>query len=192
MVKVKWGWNGTNCERKGEQSVAGVTNQDAEFSKIRVYIVKELACGFLGNNQWRVSVGGFLRKKRLYFPDYFHFKATPTISRPNQFDAFFLTDFYQFSTPSTYLEAHFEQELGGFLFDKIPGYRLLGLREFVGVHYLKQQSMDSYMELNVGVEKILFKVFGLRIDLFVPLIGGRPGQLAVKYIPPGPLIKVTE
>lgn len=164
----------------------------ADFSRLEFSLYKELSLGFLGNNQWRVSWGQFLRDKQIYFPDFVHFKATPTTSRPNQFDAFFLTDFYEFSTRKPYLEVHFEQELGSFFFDKIPGYRLLRLREYVGLHYLKQQDQSSYMELNIGIEKMFLKVFGLRIDLYLPLIGGRPGDLAVKYIPPGPLIKITE
>lgn len=173
-------------------SFPGIGNQAADFSRIELSAYKELSLGYLGHNQWRVTFGRFLRDETVYFPDFFHFKATPTTSRPNQFDAFFLTDFYQFSSRNRYVEAHFEQELGGFLFDKIPGYRLLRMRQYVGLHYLKQEGSSSYMELNIGIEKMFLKVFGLRVDLYLPVIGGRPGDLAFKYIPPGPLIKVTE
>jgi hypothetical protein len=173
-------------------SFPGIGPNAADFSRIELSASKRLSLGFLGNNQWRVSVGSFLRANQVYFPDFVHFKATPTTSRPNQFDAFFLTDFYEYSTQRAYLEGHFEQELSGFLFDKIPGFRLLRLQEYVGLHYMKQQGSSSYMELNIGIEKMFLKVFGLRIDLYMPVIGGKPGDLALKYIPPGPLIKITE
>lgn len=173
-------------------SFPGIGTAAADFSRLEVSVYKQLSLGFLRNNQWRVSLGRFIRDNQVYFPDVFHFKATPTLARPNQFDAFFLTDFYQFATQNPYIEIHFEQELGGFLFDKIPGYRLLRLREYVGLHYFKEAGKDSYMEFNVGIEKMFLKVFGLRIDLFLTVVGRQPENLALKYIPPGPLIKVTE
>ncbi len=173
-------------------SFAGISPGAADFSRLHLSVSKDRSLGFLGSSRWRLSFGSFLKNDRIYFPDYYHFKATPTTSRPDHYDAFFLIDFYQYSTRRAYLEAHLEQELGGFIFDKIPGYRLLRLREYVGLHYLKQQGQSSYLELNVGVEKMFLKVFGLRVDLYLPVIGGKPGDLAIKYIPPGPLIKITE
>jgi len=59
-AKFNLGSTWPTFELNFQQSLAGVTNHAADFSKIRLSIFKELSFGFLWNNQWRVSLGGFL------------------------------------------------------------------------------------------------------------------------------------
>jgi hypothetical protein len=173
-------------------ALPGVGEGAADFSKISFSVEKEMNFGFLGYSQWRVSLGTFLRKEQLYFPDFMHFTATPTLARSNRYDAFFLADLYEFSTDQAYLEAHIEQEFSNLFISRLPVIRRLRLREFLGLHFLARQGSSPYLEMNVGLEKWFLKVLRLRLDIYFPLLSERPRSFALKYVPPGPLIKVTE
>jgi len=138
--------------------------QTSDFSKIVFSLDQELRLGLLGNSQYRVSIGRFLTDDVLFFPDFFHFKGNETIIRDGNYDEFWLMPYYAASTQNEFLEAHYEHSFGGFIFNKLPFIRKLKLKEYAGVHLLAREGGRPYAELNIGLEKLLFKVFPFRID----------------------------
>ena len=144
---------------------------DANFQKIKASVYDKTAFGILGTLSWKVSSGQFLQQKQVYFPDMFHVKGNERQVHIGNFDAFYLMPYYIFSNTKPYVEAHAEQAFQGFLLNKIPLIRKLQLNEYVGLHLLKQSGNSPYLELNVGVERMLMKVVPLRIDFNVRLLG---------------------
>ena len=164
----------------------------ADFSHLSLSLSRKSIFGFLGSSEWRVTAGAFLKKDQLYFPDYIHFKGNQTTSRPDEFDAFFLIDYYEFSTTLPYLETHLEHEFSGLIFNKIPFIRRLKIREYAGIHSLIRANRRGYIELNLGLEKLILKVLSVRVDFYFGLSDYYQRPLTVKYLPPGSLINFTK
>lgn len=155
---------------------------DASYQKIKTSIYHKTPLGILGSLSWRLSAGQFLSRKQTYFPDMFHFKGNETKVHVGNFDVFYLMPYYVFSNPNPYLETHLEQSFQGFLLNKVPLIRKLHLNEYVGLHFLKQSQSDPYLELNIGVEKMLMKVIPLRIDFNMRLLGNVGPRYSYKVI----------
>lgn len=166
-------------------SISAGTDSSADFSRIRFSLSHTSKLGMLGSSQWRITTGKFIKKNILYLPDYFHVKGNETKFATDRFDAFFLMPYYEFSTTLPYLEAHWEHAFSGFLLNKVPGIRKWKLREYLGLHYHVRKDQRPYLELNAGLEKIILKVFPIRIDLNVRLLGNTTGdKWGYKFILP--------
>jgi len=143
----------------------------SDFSHLRATISQQTRLGLLGSMNWRVTAGKFLHTRKLHFPDQFHFKGNQTPYNFTGYDGFMLLPYYRTSGTQPFVEAHLEHAFSGFITNKLPGIRRLKLREYVGLHYLIQQNGRPYLELNAGLEKMIFKVFPFRIDLNTRLMG---------------------
>jgi hypothetical protein len=154
----------------------------ANYQKIKAAVYDKTTLGILGTLSWKVSAGQFLGQKQVYFPDVFHFKGNETKVHIGDFDAFYLMPYYAFSNTKPFVEAHAEQSFKGFLLNKIPLVRKLQLNEYVGLHLLKQNGNNPYVELNVGVERMLMKVVPLRIDFNMRLLGDVGQRFGYKLI----------
>jgi len=123
--------------------------------------------GFWGTLSYRVTVGTFLNYRKLYVMDYYHFSANRTFALRKMTDAgdignnndesiagFNLNDYYVFSTPRDFVEAHAEHHFNGFLLNKFPGIRKARFQEVIGAHYLLMNGSVNYFELSVGLEHI--------------------------------------
>ncbi len=155
---------------------------DANYQKIKAAVYAKTPLGIFGTLSWKVSSGQFLQQKQVYFPDMFHFKGNETRVHVGEFDVFYLMPYYAFSNTKPYLEAHAEQSFQGFLFNKIPLIRQLQLNEYVGVHLLKQAGTNPYLELNVGLERLLMKVVPLRIDFNMRILGDVGQRFGYKLV----------
>ncbi len=138
--------------RKGIPNVLG---SEADFDFLRVGLDKDLRMGLVGESRFDISYGTFLRKKQVYFPDFRHFTGNQTIVANNQLDAFYLLDYYRFSTVSDYWEGHYEHHFNGFIFNKIPLFKRLRWQEVVGMHYLRTPFLGNYLELTAGIDQIV-------------------------------------
>ncbi len=138
--------------RKG---IPGVLGSKADFDFLRVGLDKDLRLGLFGESRFDVSFGTFLRKKEIYLPDFRHFIGNQTLIANNQLDAFYLLDYYRFSTVSDYWEGHYEHHFNGFIFNKIPLFKQLRWQEVVGAHYLRTPYLGNYLELTAGVDQLL-------------------------------------
>lgn len=143
----------------------------ADFQKVQVSISNETSLGIFGNSKWKVSAGKFLSARNVYFTDLFHYKGNETYVHFEGYEAFYLMPYYRFASTATYVEAHWEHNFNGFLLNKIPYIRKLKFDEYVGLHGLYQMNDNPYLELNVGLEKKIFKLLPIRVDFNLRLLG---------------------
>lgn len=167
-----------------QTGLGGLGDEASTFQRIAISIEKDLQLGMLGSSQTRISTGRFLGTGSPRFPDLFHFKGNETVVRDADFDQFALMPYYAYSTTRPYLEGHWEHSFSGFILNKLPLIRKLRLEEYAGLHYLIQEDQRPYLELNVGFEKLLFKVVPLRVDLNFLLLGDQPTSFGYKLVSP--------
>lgn len=150
--------------RKG---IANVLGSDADFDQIRLGCSDDMRVGLLGTLSYRFTAGTFLSYKQVYFMDQYHFSANRTFALRKITDAgdvgnnndeniagFNLNDYYVFSTPRDFIEAHAEHHFNGFILNKFPGLRKTKFQEVVGAHYLLMNGSVNYFEFSVGLEHI--------------------------------------
>ncbi len=154
----------------------GREQEQANFSTIKARLSKEMGLGLVGNMKWQVTAARFLTDDQVYYPDLFHVKGNQTPFHLTRYNEFFLLPYYETSNTKAYIEGHLEHAFSGFIMNKIPGLRHAKLREYAGLHYLIQEDGRPYMELNFGLEKLLFKIFPFRIDGNVRLMGTTQGR----------------
>ena len=161
--------------RKGYQNSLKFWNgmNDVNFHFVRATIKDDMNIGQLGRGEYHISAGGFVSNKLSYFMDYAHFNTSQTIFSNDKLNSFFLLPYYQFSTTSNFIEAHYEQHFNGFLTNRIGFMRKLGWTLVGGGHFLAHDGIGSYGEITAGLEGIL-KI--LRIDAVVGL--GKQNQNA--------------
>lgn len=158
------------------RGVSAFGEGNPDFSSLKASMSKEVRLGLLGTMDTRLSAGRFLSTEQVFLPDAFHFKGNQTPFHFTNFDEFFLLPYYETSGTSSFVEAHLEHAFSGFIMNKIPGVRRLKLREYVGLHYLIRENGRPYIELNAGLEKMLLKVFPVRVDMNVRLAGDTEGR----------------
>jgi hypothetical protein len=143
--------------RKGINSAFG---SDVNYDFVSVNVSKNhMPVGLLGYSSFSVSAGDFLNKKKLYFMDYNHFLGNQgTTFDPTNLNSFHFLPFYQFSSNDAFLEAHFQHNFSGHLFNKISFLRRLKLEEIVGANYLTEKNNPNYSEFFVGIQRFIFRV----------------------------------
>ncbi|MEM6768100.1 MAG: DUF5686 and carboxypeptidase regulatory-like domain-containing protein [Bacteroidota bacterium] len=154
-----------------EHTVAAPDEGDANFSKLLLHLRGQNSIPVIGTNSWRVSAGRFLNDDQVNFQDAFHFKGNETAIRGFESDQFFLMPYYRFSATDPFVEVHTEHAFSGWLLNFVPGLKQLKLKEYVGYHLLIQEDRQPYAELSFGLEKRLFDILPLRIDVNYRLSG---------------------
>jgi hypothetical protein len=71
---------------------------------------------------------------------------------------FLYLDYYKFSTPQSYFEAHLQHNFSGFITNKLPYLRKLKLSEIIGSNYLNTPAMKNYVEGYVGLQYLNFRL----------------------------------
>ncbi len=150
---------------------------DIDFDLLQFAIDDEMNVGILGNFKYFVSAGDFLTKKELYSPDLIHFSGNKTWFADFSIDEFKNLDYYKYSTSGQYIQAHAEQNFGGFLLNKIPFIRSLKLQEIAGVHFLHSKDVDQYIDVSIGIEKLGF----FRAELFTSFLNGEKGTVGFLF-----------
>jgi len=141
--------------RKGINNVLG---SDVNYDFIAVDITDEhISDGLLGHSAFKIKVGDFLNDRALYFMDYNHFLGNEgTTSDPTYVGSFHFLPFYTFSTKDPFIEAHFQHNFGGAIFDNVPFLRRLKLEEIIGVNYLTEKNNPNYSEFYFGIKRLTF------------------------------------
>ena len=143
--------------RKGIHDVLG---SDVNYDLVKVSVTDKIKLGLLGRASYLISAGKFLNNKNMELMDYYHFSGNKTIFSNFDFTDFQLLDYYTYSTNSSFIEAHYEHDFGGFILNKFPLLRKLKVNELAGIHYLHTEKLPNYIEVFVGIEKLNL----LRID----------------------------
>lgn len=150
--------------RKGIPALGGMT----DFDYLEVSLEKrDLEIGTVGSLSFLARGGWFANSQQMYFMDFAHFDANQTfLAQTDRYlTTFQLMPYYEYSTNHVYgmfcLEHHFD----GFLWNKIPGLKVLGFEFVAGSRLLWQPDRAPYTEFNIGLDRIGWKLFRfLRVD----------------------------
>ena len=130
---------------------------DARFHYLGLALEKEaLKMGVAGQSGFYLQTGRFLDDSQIYFMDYRHFLGNQTIfGNPARYrQSFFLLPYYDFSTTRPHAQAHWEHQFKGFLFDKIPLIRKLGLASVISAKALWIEAQAPYYEAAFGIDQL--------------------------------------
>ncbi len=137
-------------------------NSDLFIARLRQFA----SLGNLGNLQYNIRSGIFLKQKNIPFMDYLHANGNQLNLAPSSFiDSFGLLEYYKFSTNDKYAEAHIQHNFKGFLLGKIPLINKLNFHLVAGAKGLFTGGRKPYSEYSVGLDNIGFgKWRFLRLD----------------------------
>ncbi|MEM6642432.1 MAG: DUF5686 and carboxypeptidase regulatory-like domain-containing protein [Bacteroidota bacterium] len=137
---------------------------DLNYDFMEMRVTDTAPLGLIGQSEWAVAFGGFLRDESLTFVDFRHFAGNQTTySQVGKKFKFELLPFYQFSTQESFLEAHYEHHFNEFIFNKIPLIKKLNLQAVAAANYLTTPTVGHYIEVGAGIEHI-FKF--MRLDYY--------------------------
>jgi hypothetical protein len=143
--------------RKGINNLLG-SDVNYDFTSVDVSQYK-IRVGLTGFSSFKLTAGGFFNDKNLYYMDYNHFLGNQgTTFDPTYVGSFHFLPFYTYSTNGAFLEAHFQHNFAGSIFDKIPLLRKAKLEEIIGANYLTTKANRDYTEFYVGVQRLIFRV----------------------------------
>jgi hypothetical protein len=154
-----------------------VFHADTDYDLVKASISDELRAGLLGKFTYVFSAGSFIQKEQLSFMDAYHFTGNKTWFTSFRLEEFRNLDYYTWSTTASFVEAHAEQNFGGFLLNKIPFIRKLMLKEVAGVHYLYTERAGHYSEVTVGIERLNF----IRLELYTSFAEGKRGTIGFVF-----------
>ena len=149
--------------RKG---IPNVFSSDVNYDFISAEIFqKDLHFLLIGKSSFLIGAGKFLTTRKLYYPDWKHFRANRSFIFDADVRNFHFLDFYIFNTKSQYFEAHYQHNFGSFFINKIPLLRKLKLEEIVGMSYLTTPEKNNYKEFFFGFKRLNFRVdYGYAYD----------------------------
>lgn len=153
--------------RKG---IHGVLGSDVNYDFASADISQQnIRVGLSGYSSFKLTGGGFLNTKSLYFMDFNHFLGNQgTTFDPTYIGSFHFLPFYTYSTSSAFLEAHYQHNFSGSILRRIPWVRKLKIEEIVGANYLTTRGNNNYSEFYVGIQRLVF-----RIDYGVSFMGDK-------------------
>jgi hypothetical protein len=139
--------------------IKGVLGSDVSFNHLELGIAHDFQLGIRGKFDFQVKAGTFFGNAPRFFMDFAHFEGNLTgISSIRPAGAYRLLDYYLYSTNGEYLSVLTHYQFRKFLFTRMPGLRISGLRENVFVNYLKTPVSPHYLELGYGIDNI-FRLF---------------------------------
>ena len=163
---------------------------DADYDFINATIKHHQPVGILGFFNFNLEYGYYINNTKMNFIDYHHFRGNQTIflqrlkgrntdnrsitiggsGSADNLSGFNFLPYYSYSTNVQYFEGHFEHHFCGWMLNKIPLIKKLRLHEVIGIHYLKNDKIANYFELNAGLEHIGIPFLKLpiyfRVDFF--------------------------
>lgn len=150
-------------------------NNGIRFHYLSLELEKEaIKMGVAGQSGFYLQTGRFLNNDLVYFMDYRHFNGNQTIfGNPQEYrHRFFLLPYYDYSTVRPHAQAHWEHQFQGYLLDKVPGIRKLGLSSVLSAKALWVEGRPIYWEAALGIDQIgwgLFRI--LRVDVAAAFSG---------------------
>ncbi|MDN5284177.1 MAG: carboxypeptidase-like regulatory protein [Mucilaginibacter sp.] len=135
------------------KGIKDIFGSDVDYDLLSADISKSnIDMGFYGKTSFFAGAGKFLNANKLFYPDFKHFDGNQLLAYTPGINRFLLLDYYNFSTPDKYAEAHLEHNFMGFITNKIPLIRSLKLQEIVDVNYLYTPTLKNYTELGFGLQ----------------------------------------
>jgi hypothetical protein len=153
--------------RKG---IHGAFGSDVNYDFASADISQQnIRVGLSGYSSFKLTGGGFLNARSLYFMDFNHFLGNQgTTFDPTYIGSFHFLPFYTYSTSSAFLEAHYQHNFSGSILRRVPWVRKLKIEEIIGANYLTTRGNNNYSEFYVGIQRLVF-----RIDYGVSFMGDK-------------------
>ncbi|WP_448699894.1 DUF5686 and carboxypeptidase regulatory-like domain-containing protein [Mucilaginibacter sp. AW1-3] len=159
--------------RKGIKDMLG-SDVDYDYGEVQV-IQNRVKTGIYGYTSFMFKAGNFFNASALIYPDYKQFKGNQGLTFTPEIGSFHFLPYYVYNSTS-FLEGHFEHNFSGYLFNKIPGVRVLKLDEIIGANYLTQPGDNhNYTEFYIGIQRFFF-----RLDYGVSYQGSIPYQHGIR------------
>ncbi|HVS93760.1 MAG TPA: DUF5686 and carboxypeptidase regulatory-like domain-containing protein [Mucilaginibacter sp.] len=142
--------------RRGFNGILG-SDVNYDFASLELFH-DHFAPDLLGYSSFKFVAGDFFNHARLYFMDYNHFLGNQGTTFDPTPGSFHFLPFYTYSTDGPFVEAHYEHNFSGCIFNHIPFLRRLKLDEIVGVNYLSTNQNRTYSEYYVGIQRFIFRI----------------------------------
>ncbi len=116
--------------------------------------------GNAGFTRWDFGGGGFLSRNKVPFIDYKHFNGSRVFylkkseNELNPIRQFSTLQYYDYSTATSFAEAHLEHHFNGWLLSKWKAGRASHAKGFVGLNYLNNFKKNQYFEVTAGFKNI--------------------------------------
>ncbi|MBV9986499.1 MAG: carboxypeptidase-like regulatory domain-containing protein [Chitinophagaceae bacterium] len=161
------------------KGIDGLFGSDVDYTKWRVTVSDEIDLKLAGAFNYNFSVGGFLKAKKTYIPDYQHYNGNQTIFAAPSMSSFQLAPYYKYSNTGKFnLALHTEYHLNGLLTNKIPVLKTINWFFVLGGHALLMGRGQHYYETSFGIENI-FKIFRVDFVQGFEADGGKPSGIRV-------------
>ncbi|MBE9512344.1 MAG: carboxypeptidase-like regulatory domain-containing protein, partial [Bacteroidetes bacterium] len=161
-----------------QKGITGVFNDRADFDFFEAQISQSKDLGIFSNLDWNLGAGVFITKKNLHFTDFKHFNTQGIpllLDRPK--NAFMLLEYYQYSTPEWFAEAHIKYSTPFLLIKLLPFFSEKLWRETLYGSYLYQPEFKNYVELGYGLTDVYFIADA---GIFVGFEDGKYGRWGFK------------
>lgn len=163
--------------RKGVSSVLG---SKVNFDYLELGLQQNVKLGLVGISNYTIKTGSFLNRKDLRYVDYkFQRRGDPYLFM-NPHQAFQALD-STFPVFKRFYEGHYFHEFNGVLFNKIPLFKKVGLREVGGAGFLFAPERNlKYAEAYIGVERVFKSPFQFlqKFKLGVYMVGSVANQFS--------------
>jgi hypothetical protein len=136
------------------KSLPEILGSDNDYDFVSCGIQDSKSFGLAGTSSFIVEAGKFLSAKRLEFMDYKHFHGNQVVFTTLDNESFNLLNYYSYSTTAPFIEAHFEHDFGGLIFNKIPLLRKLKISEIGQLNLVSIEGRTPYYEIAAGIEKL--------------------------------------
>ncbi len=161
-----------------QKGIQGALNSRADFDFFESQISQSIDLGIFSNLDWSIRAGGFITKKNLHFSDFKHFNTPETPLIPNRPEnAFMLLEYYRYSTPEWFVEAHIKYNTPFLLIKLFPFFSEKLWQETLYGNYLYQPVFKNYVELGYGLTDVYFIA---DVGIFVGFEDGKYGRWGFK------------
>ena len=150
----------------GYRKTFGSGNNNLHSDLFWARLQQDFSLGNIGDFEYNIRAGKFLKQKNIAFMDYYHPMGNQTILSPeNRMSSFNLLPYYQLSTNDTYAELHAEHNFKGFLLGKIPLLKKLNFHTVITAKSYFSGNTKPYTEYGIGLDNIGWgKYRFLRVD----------------------------
>ncbi len=148
-----------------------VFGSDISYQKIAFQIEDNFKIG-KGYGRGHIAIGDFISKGNLTFVDFNHFKGKQTVYGDYSWDQFQLLEYYNYSTATFYFQGHYEHH-----FSPLKKIGKSKFQPSAGINYLYTKATGNYVELGIGMAKIL-KYW--RVDFYNSWLNGNHDDFGVR------------
>ncbi len=161
-----------------QKGIPGAFNSLADFDFFESQISQSIDLGIFSSLNWSVGAGGFITKKNIHYADFKHFNTQEIpllLDRPK--NAFMLLEYYKYSTPEWFAEAHIKYNTPFLLIKLLPFFSEKLWQETLYGSYLYQPEFKNYVELGYGLTNVYFIADA---GIFVGFEDGKYGRWGFK------------